>query len=277
MIKILSLVILTAFTAPEIIVDEDGFVTLIESPEERAREESDLARLEAVGQAFYQYHKNKEGDLAEVIALHEAILDSDMDIVEAVRGALLSRLAELRRERAEQTIGVSEADVTPERIEELKEQMQAGLFKDEELDVVMELLKDDAMRMGIPRKRPSIPERIARREKIIDNLPEEQLLEQAVQLFDLAQMLENATEKSSAKVIAPYYLRARQKALEAAQEEDPSQKVQALGIAYNSAKELQSLLTLEKDVGLCRELVAACADDKTLVKMIEALLRETAP
>lgn len=242
MMQLVLIMILAPFGASEIIVDEDGFVTLIESPEVRAKE----AIFAETVRAYNNYRNTGEGDLEALILQHEALLESDRELVPKARQMIGNQLAELRREQA-----LASVAITPESYSEIKEEPEYLKYKEIELQY---------------------------KEELIENLPEEDVIEAARQFHELALKAANSLDVKSRRYCVRYLGRSRQKALEAAQKdglEDWKQR-EALGLVESTGSWLLGELKHLKDAALCREFIAAYPDDKELVEKIEKLLDELA-
>ncbi|HNZ49831.1 MAG TPA: hypothetical protein PKN92_13380 [Candidatus Hydrogenedentes bacterium] len=252
MIQLVLIMVLAPFGAPEIVVDQDGLVTLIESPEERANEEA----FSGAVRAYNDYRNNGKGDLEELIAQHERILESDRELVPKGRQMIGNQLADLRRERDGASIAIS-----PERYYEIKEHMNpffSDNFKDKEEEIAWLQYKEIDLEYE---------------EQRIENLPEEDAIEKARRFYELALTAANTRDAKSRQQCARYQGRSRQKALEAAQKEDMWQR-EALALVETAGDFLLSELKSLKNAALCREFIAAYPDDKELVERIEKLLGE---
>lgn len=278
MIHLALIMILAPFGAPEIVIDEDGFVTVIESPEERAAEQRNMDMLAEAAQAYRIYHNTREGDLDEVIVKHEKLLESGMTLVPEVRSYIANALIDLRRERAKLSLGITGEILSPERLRALEEQVRAGAFQNEALDVVMEALQAEKNKLPVESnkgyaeiERDYRKQTATLREKIIDELPEEKALEAARMLFELAVLIAELDDAESVRQCAHYYARGRQKALEATLQ-DTEQQDEAVQRAEQCAKHLLTLLERRKDTVLSREIMKAYSQDWELVMEIEHLL-----
>lgn len=278
MIHLALIMILAPFGAPEIVIDEDGVVTVIESPEERAAEQRNMDMLAEAAQAYRVYHNTREGDLDEVIVKHEKLLESGMTLVPEVRSYIANALIDLRRERAKLSLGITGESLSPERLRALEEQVRAGAFQNEALDVVMEALQAEKNKLPAESnkgyaeiERDYRKQTATLREKIIDELPEEKALEAARMLFELAVLIAELDDAESVRQCAHYYARGRQKALEATLQ-DTEQQDEAVQRAEQCAKHLLTLLERRKDTVLSREIMKAYSQDWELVMEIEHLL-----
>ncbi|NLN94216.1 MAG: hypothetical protein GX130_13040 [Candidatus Hydrogenedens sp.] len=257
MLPLALIVILTAFSAPEIIVDEGGFVTVVESPEKQATEQRNMDMLDEAARAYRNYRNTGEGDLDELISLHERILASDMELVPKARQMIGNQLADLHREHA---IGI--LTMSPERYLEIKgHPVLSSIVKDKEEE--QEYLKYKEIELYY-------------QEQIIEQLPEENLYYAAQQFYTLALAAANTLDAHSRQQCARYMGRSRLKALEAAQKAEVGQREhrEALDLAESAGNFLLSELKNLKNAAFCREFIAAYPDDKELVEKIEKLLGE---
>ncbi|NLN94214.1 MAG: hypothetical protein GX130_13030 [Candidatus Hydrogenedens sp.] len=264
MIQLALIMILAPFSAPEIIVDEDGFVTVVESPAEQAKEEKNMDLLAEATRAYHDYRNKGEGDLDEVLAKYERLLESGLEFVPDVRTDIANVLTDLRRERAKISLGITDEGMSPERLRELEEQLSAGAFQDEARDVVVEALLGEKDKSHTPIDRDYRKQIVAQREEMIAELPEENTLEAARLLFELAVVMAELDDAESVKQCAHYYARSREKALEAAME--------AARREEQCAKRLLSLLERQKNTALSHEIMEAYSQDSELVENIEQLL-----
>lgn len=256
MIHLALIIILAQLSAPEIAVDQDGYVTVIESPEERAEEARNIDILTKAARAYNNYRNSREGNLEELIAQHAWILESDMELVPEARQMINNQLIELYRERATASLAISS-----ERYREIMEHkgfVSAELFKDQE--EYKEYIKYKEIELKY-------------QEQLIEQLPEEDAIEAARQFYELALTAADTLEATNRQHCARYQGRSRQKALEAAQKEDLWQR-EALGLAETAGNFLLSELKQQNNIDLCLEFIEAYPNDKELVQRIEKLLSE---
>ncbi|HDP35566.1 MAG TPA: hypothetical protein ENN29_10705, partial [Candidatus Hydrogenedentes bacterium] len=116
MITALLLAALAQTATPEIRIDENGFVTVVETPEARARERQHLEMIVEAEQAYKEYQSNRTGDALAVIEKYERILESGMELNPRVHHNIALRLAELHRRYA--TLPTPEAEELQRRIQE---------------------------------------------------------------------------------------------------------------------------------------------------------------
>ncbi len=134
MIHLVLLVVCAQSPMPEIIVAPDGFVTVIEDPQDYAREQEHIEMIQEAYRAYNRYRKGVEQDLGEVIRKLEAVLNSGMELVPELRQRMSATLAELHHEAAKRATGL-----TPERLREIHENIGSGRINREDVEALDEL------------------------------------------------------------------------------------------------------------------------------------------
>ena len=94
MISVLLIAILAQAAAPQIHVDADGFVTVIEAPEVRAQERRNIEMLDEALRTGAAWRHEREGSPAEVIEEYERILESGMELAPEVKHRITTQLRE---------------------------------------------------------------------------------------------------------------------------------------------------------------------------------------
>ena len=256
MLNIMLLLALAQMTAPGIYVDEDGFVTLTEPPEVREQERRNLRMLEEADNAYREYRKDREGDLATLIDMHKAILESGMVLAPAVHQSILKRLAELHREYAK--------GETPEHrraLEKLHERIEVGMsqgaISNEDLNVLNEHYHG-------AHRRDHLSYALGYEEAVVALMTVEENLSAARLLSTMADTV-MVDELQAPQRIANLLLRSRKRALAAAMNGDAREAQQ---IARLALARLVSLLAEKGNPDLCRNLIQLYGDDEEAIRQI---------
>lgn len=265
MLNVLLVLALAQVTALGISIDEDGFVTLNESPEVYEQERKNLRMLEEAYSAYREYREKQEGDLANLIDMHKAILESGMVLAPAVHQTITARLAELSKNYAK---GVTSED--RQRITEIQHRMSNGTLPQEDFEYIHASHLDS-------RRRNEMLNAIAYSEETLARMPEDAYIEASRLLVEMAMMSQRVGDRKASRDSGRYYLRARQKALEEVRREGLHQQ-EARTLAELGLKSTETMLQQQGDVELCRELKQTYSDDSELTSRLEALITAlTAP
>jgi len=259
MITGIVIMILSQVSSPEIQIDENGFVTLIETPEACALEQKNIALLAEADRAYSEYRKHGAIDASTVIEIYEDVLESGMELDPDVQRTITSRLTDLHRKCALAPTDESKRHLKVKPGATLQEKMSQA-----EIEALMEVVKSENYRNHTSAA-------INFNEETIARLPEEERMEAARLLLETAMMSQSGNNLKAPREVIIYYLRARQKALEAL-EHDTCHKFEAQSIADLSLFIAINILRHEASVDLCREMIVRFTEDKNLAKEIKAII-----
>lgn len=257
--NVMIMVCLVQIYSPEIIIDENGLVTLIEAPEARALEQQHIALLEEADCAYSEYRKNDTVDAATVIGMYEDVLESGMELEPDVQRTITSRLTDLHRKCALAPINGSKKRLKANSSPTSQEKMSQ-----EEMETLMETVQSENYRVHII-------EAINFNEETIATLPEEEHMEAARLLLETAMMVQSVNNLKTPGEVIRYYLRARQKARKAL-EHDTQHEAEAQSIADVCLFNAMGILRQEASIELYRELIADFTEDRNLVEEIRTLI-----
>lgn len=262
MLSVLLIVILAQPAATEVHVDEDGFITVTEDPEARAREQEHIELLNEASRAGTAWREFREGDLVEVIEKHERVLESGMELEPKVRRGITSVLSLLYEERA-----MAPTPQERQHFQDIEERMRAGVIVQEDIDVMLEWFDSEEHRQH----RKSALEYA---EETLALLPEDAHIEAMRQLFKMAALAEAPGDPESARQGARYSLEARQRALAVLDSGQQHEQQEARGRASAAMQNVLARLRQNREADLCREFIETYTDDNELVTRLEMLLDE---